>query len=402
MVNTVPFQAAGREGVVVVSERQTSTVLPDVLPPAPHPESAAIEAARAGPMNDRRDDMGNLLDGELKHRVPVDKTCTRAPIAARARANPRARRARSRRVCTALALTCVALTLASTAQADDPIAAAPTVRAVRTRHERVEWIWPRFRLWEYAGTTGVYAADWYVRYHELPPDHPTWLGENPFDDTIRDWLRATSPEGRARAVKFSDWVSLGGTVYPFAIDLPVVLLAHRQPGVMWQMLMMDLEANSVAGLLNNTLFHVAGRARPSTPECAANPSYDPLCGYTANNASFPSGHVLTIATAAGLVCVHHRYLPIYDSDAADAGACALLSAATVATGVARIMADRHFASDVIAGGAIGFGSGYGLPWLLHYRYGRGSDGATEARPVALLPLAGPGLLGLSFTGVAPL
>jgi hypothetical protein len=112
--------------------------------------------------------------------------------------------------------------------------------------------------------------------------------------------------------------------------------------------------------------------------------------------------VLTIATAAGLVCVHHRYLPIYDSDAADAGACALLSAATVATGVARIMADRHFASDVIAGGAIGFGSGYGLPWLLHYRYGRGPEGGRQARAVALLPLAGPDVLGLSVTGIAPL
>jgi membrane-associated phospholipid phosphatase len=345
---------------------------------------------------------GDLLAGELKHRAPVDKTSARATSDSRARANSRARRARSRRVCVALAAALLAG--AAIARAQDPIVpsvAPPTVRTQHARRDRVEWDWPRFRLWEYAGTAGVYTADWYVRYHELPPDHPTWLGQNPFDDTIRDWLRATSPEGRARAVKVSDWVSLAGTAYPFAIDLPVALFVHRQPGVMWQLLMMDLEANSVAGLLNNTLFHVAGRARPSSPECAADPTYDSLCGDAANNASFPSGHVLTIATAAGLVCVHHRYLPLYDSDAADAGACALLSAATLATGVARIMADRHFASDVIAGGAIGFGSGYGLPWLLHYRHGRTPDAATETRAATLLPLAGPDVLGLSLVGLGP-
>ena len=30
------------------------------------------------------------------------------------------------------------------------------------------------------------------------------------------------------------------------------------------------------------------------------------------------------------------------------------------------MADRHWVSDVLTGGAIGFFTGYGLPMLLHY------------------------------------
>jgi membrane-associated phospholipid phosphatase len=95
-------------------------------------------------------------------------------------------------------------------------------------------------------------------------------------------------------------------------------------------------------------------------------------------------------------------LPIYGSDAADDGACVLMSAATVATGIARIAADRHFATDVLAGALIGFGSGYGLPWFLHYRT-RDANGAGEATAgVALLPMAGPGLLGLSVAGLVPL
>jgi len=274
----------------------------------------------------------------------------------------------------------------------------------RARRPRVVWdpSWQRVRPWEYPAIAGLYAVDWYVRSHEPPPDRPSWEGNNAFDDTIRGWLRASSYQGRRVAATVSDDLVLAGTAFPFAVDLPVVMFIHGQPGVMWQMLMMDLEANAVAGVVNNTLFHYGGRARPNTQSCNADASYDPYCGSPGDNASFPSGHVLTIATAAGLVCVHHRYLPIYGSDAADTGSCVLMSAATVATGIARIVADRHFATDVLSGALIGFGSGYGLPWLLHYRTDdmRGSGKAGPS--IALLPMAGPGLVGLSVAGLASL
>src|SRR6516164_9059106 len=96
---------------------------------------------------------GDLLAGELNHRAPVDKTSARATSDSRARANSRARRARSRRVCVALAAALLAG--AAIARAQDPIVpsvAPPTVRTQHARRDRVEWDWPRFRLWEYAGT----------------------------------------------------------------------------------------------------------------------------------------------------------------------------------------------------------------------------------------------------------
>jgi membrane-associated phospholipid phosphatase len=277
---------------------------------------------------------------------------------------------------------------------------APLAIPGRARRTRVAWdpAWPRFRWWEYVGTGAVYLADWYVRYHMPPPDHAAWEGQNFFDDTIRGWLRSGSQSGRHTAVRFSDYVSWAGTAYPFVVDLPVVWFVHGQPGVMWQMLMMNLEANAVAGLFNNLLFHYTGRGRPNTPDCDADSSYDPLCGGIGNNASFPSGHTLTIATAAGLVCVHHRYLPIYGADWADNGACILLSAATLATGISRIVADRHFASDVIMGGTIGFSSGYVLPWLLHYRARKPDQPAEPQSGVTLIPLASPDSLGLAVVG----
>jgi membrane-associated phospholipid phosphatase len=281
-----------------------------------------------------------------------------------------------------------------------PVTVEPLAIPGRARRTRVEWdpAWPRFRWWEYVGTGAVYLADWYVRYHMPPPDHASWEGQNFFDDTVRGWLRSGTHSGRYDAVKFSDYVSWAGIAYPFVVDLPVVWFVRGQPGVMWQMLMMNLEANAVAGLLNNLLFHYTGRGRPNTPDCNADSSYDPLCGGIGNNASFPSGHTLTIATAAGLVCVHHRYLPIYGADWADNGACIMLSAATVATGISRIVADRHFASDVIMGGAIGFASGYFLPWALHYRARRPDQPAAPERGVTMIPLASPDSLGLAIVG----
>jgi len=307
----------------------------------------------------------------------------------------------------------LAIATGTRARAEAPEGAAPEtvapkvlvgVTRERARRARVEWdpSWHRVRLWEYPAIAGVYAVDWYVRYHEPPPDRPSWEGNNAFDDTIRGWLRASSYQGRHVAMKVSDDLVFAGSAFPFAVDLPVVLFVHRKPDVMWQLLMMDLEANAVAGVINNTLFHYGGRARPNTQSCNHDPSYDPFCGSPGDNASFPSGHVLTIATAAGLVCIHHRYLPIYSSDAADTGSCVLMSAATVATGIARIVSDRHFATDVLSGALIGFGSGYGLPWLLHYRT-NDTHGAGKAGPsIALLPMAGPGLLGLSVAGLASL
>ena len=78
-----------------------------------------------------------------------------------------------------------------------------------------------------------------------------------------------------------------------------------------------------------------------------------------------------------------------------------MSLATVITGVTRIMSDRHYASDVLFGGTVGFVIGYGLPWGLHYRARGGHEGtsATPSTSVAFLPFAGPNQLGIGLVGL---
>lgn len=267
---------------------------------------------------------------------------------------------------------------------------------------RIEWSndWPRFRWWEYGGSAVLGATALYLReYSPLPPRR--WQGSNPFDDTIRDWLRADTKQGRALAGQVSDVGQWGSQVIPFALDLPFVLYESRSWDMTWQVLMMDVEASAVAGFINNGLFYFVGRGRPNYAPCSVDPSYDPLCGGSGNNASFPSGHTLGAATAAGLVCVHHRYLRLYGSPVGDGAACGAMLLFTAVTAVSRVMADRHYASDDLAGAGIGFAAGYGLPWLLHYRYGgRLSPNAegNASRPIAFVPLTGRAMLGVSMIG----
>jgi membrane-associated phospholipid phosphatase len=58
----------------------------------------------------------------------------------------------------------------------------------------------------------------------------------------------------------------------------------------------------------------------------------------------------------------------------------------VTTGMARLMADKHWASDVVLGWSIGTFSGYVLPSILHYGFGHGhAVGAIQVGELSMLP-----------------
>ena len=47
----------------------------------------------------------------------------------------------------------------------------------------------------------------------------------------------------------------------------------------------------------------------------------------------------------------------------------MASANALTTAVTRLVADRHYATDVVVGTGLGFAVGYAVPVLLHYSYG---------------------------------
>ena len=112
--------------------------------------------------------------------------------------------------------------------------------------------------------------------------------------------------------------------------------------------------------------------------------------------SFPSGHSSSAAVAAGLVCTHHAKLGLYGSAAADIGACVVSSAMAVTAGAMRIVADRHYATDVAAGLLIGGGIGVG--WPLWFHAPRKREEPANAFRFTVLPVASPTSPSLQLVG----
>jgi membrane-associated phospholipid phosphatase len=146
---------------------------------------------------------------------------------------------------------------------------------------------------------------------------------------------------------------------------------------------MDAESFALSSVFTFALYDSIGRARPSYLDCQRDPTFDVQC-ITSPTASFPSGHVNQVFTAAGLSCAHHTHLPIYGNRLADALACARDVTMATADGLFRIMGDRHYLTDVLAGGAIGFAFGYVLPLAVRYT----TDRPRAISELSLTPMDG--------------
>lgn len=260
---------------------------------------------------------------------------------------------------------------------------------------RLEWTYPRFRVAEYVAAGSVTAAHLALLLGTNRIPEGSWKNGVFFDDSIRSALRASTQEGRDRAGSISDALWYGTALYPIVIDSLLVPLAFDRGNtdVAFQMILLDWQAEELTGLITLGFHRTVGRARPFLKECTGPGCSPPNSG---NNASFISGHTSTAFTGAGLVCAHHQALSLYGNAVADAAACGVMLGAAVTTGTLRIVADKHWTTDVIAGAVLGFGSGWLLPYALHYAHFRaGRHGPT----LAVVPSGGPDGFGLSVMGV---
>jgi membrane-associated phospholipid phosphatase len=214
------------------------------------------------------------------------------------------------------------------------------------------------------------------------PDSARWTGGILFDDSVQGSLRASSAQARTNAGTASDIGYIGLALYPLIIDAGLVAwLGKGKPDAAVQLALIDIEALALTGLTTTLVQRTAGRARPFIRHCASDPRE---CGSNANdrNTSFVSGHASVAFTAATTLCMQHARLSLYG--AADKAVCPIALAVASTTAVLRIVADKHYASDVLAGAAIGAALGASVN-ALHLRVGdgvtRGLSGTAEGRGV---------------------
>jgi membrane-associated phospholipid phosphatase len=288
---------------------------------------------------------------------------------------------------------------------------AETNDAFAEEPDRVEWnaSWPRFRLVEGIDTVVLGVAAIGVSFGIEAPDTPHWRGGILFDDAVRSALRGRSYGAQSTATTIGNVFFIGGVFVPLVIDTTLALVVHNDGDVAIQMLLIDAQSLAIAGFISVTAEHTVGRARPYTADCGPNgavldASGRPLlnsCGGHRDNESFFSGHTAAVATMAGLTCAHHQHLPLYGGGVADVAPCAVMIGATLTTGVARMVGDHHYASDVLLGLAVGALSGYVLPSVLHYGFGSGEPvGEARIGNARLIPVpqayadgAGVGVVG---------
>ncbi|UJR84659.1 phosphatase PAP2 family protein [Sandaracinus amylolyticus] len=263
----------------------------------------------------------------------------------------------SRRLAVALVLAVSSLA-SSTAHAQD-------------REPREHWRWQRFMPEEVIALVLGQATGHIVTFAQ--PDVGTrWTSTLPLDEELRDVLRLRTPEGRRLAASISDTVFFVMTAWPITIDAFVLAgLVHQDWDAMAQMALIDAEVLSIAYGISALTTRFAGRQRPSARECNGDPNGERDCGDegVGPHASFVSGHTLVVLASAGLVCSHHLNNPWLTGSSA--GATLMCGGSLGLAGVVaayRMMTDLHWATDILAGAAIGGVLGFLLPWALHYAH----------------------------------
>jgi membrane-associated phospholipid phosphatase len=264
---------------------------------------------------------------------------------------------------------------------------------------RLEWQgeWRRVNGVEYALTTGLFATVVALRY--LPAlEDALWTRPILIDDFTRRGLRARSRSGRNVAGRMSDAFALLGYLPPLLIDPMIVAgIDDENPDVAWQLFVISTQSYAITVTLNSVSKRVFARRRPYAVSCDKDPEYSDECTDADRFRSFYSGHSAITATSAGLICAHHTHVPLYGGGNIDRLTCAAALAGMFATGTLRIVADKHWHSDVVVGHLLGFAVGYLLPTLVYYK---SFQSEPHPQDTATAPLRGtslPTLLGTSFS-----
>jgi membrane-associated phospholipid phosphatase len=263
------------------------------------------------------------------------------------------------------------------------------------------WKWPTFSTGDFIVTAAAGAIT-LASAIVSPRSQHSLTGPIGFDNGVRKALRADSLANRYMFRDASD-VGLSLTVsWPFVADALTTAWWYRgSREAAQEMALIDLETLAISGALQGATNVLVSRERPFGRDCGEGelPSDAIDCTGSVHYRSFFSGHSAFSFTGAALICIHHMENELLGPPW-DALSCAGGYAVAATTATFRVVADVHYASDVLLGAAVGTLVGYSVP-LLHYRKlggtSRAQTSASHTRPLQLHLIPSPGGVGLLGT-----
>jgi membrane-associated phospholipid phosphatase len=225
--------------------------------------------------------------------------------------------------------------------------------------------WRKFGAANYVLTgvgLGVATAMYFVPATKTP-----WQKRNGFDEWGRRTFGVRNYDSGQWAQDTSDLLLSMNLAFPLLVDSLVVGYWYRRsPEVAGQTALITLETLAVATMLQSTAAAFFQRERPYGRECGKTLSGRlSECADSERYRSYFSGHTTMGFAAAGVTCSHHAHHDLF-GDSADPIACGVAFGSAAAVGMMRVVALKHYLTDVLTGAAVGTLSGVGIPWLLHY------------------------------------
>ena len=193
---------------------------------------------------------------------------------------------------------------------------------------------------------------------------PNWVGPIGPDTPIHEALLATTEGGRETATHVSDGLIYASHLWVIG-EAAFTYWAKDSPEAGWQMFWISAHAVSLGLFLNTVAKFTFRRERPGSGRCYDNED-DPDCPQEPT-VSFYSGHTSAMFAIAGATCAHELHLPIWSENPwLNTIPCVATSLAAVATGTLRIVANKHYFTDVITGAVLGGSIGFLYPYFRNY------------------------------------
>lgn len=214
------------------------------------------------------------------------------------------------------------------------------------------------------GGLAVVVVGWRLVRDDLEPSECRWCdGSSPGQvNAVDDWFRSGLKRNDTKPANIISYALAFGAAPVSAATLTVVAAVADNRG---DEALVDLVAVAEGGLtamlVTEILEPIALRTRPYVHAIENEDERNAVIAETGAFHSFPAGHVVEafgVAAASGVVASMrgYRLAPLVW------GAGLLFGAATA---YARMAADRHYFTDVLAGAAIGTVVGGGVPLLFH-------------------------------------